>query len=96
VAFRVGGRIFALCILEREPFQFNLKCDPELAEILRHAYPRAVRSGYHMNKRHWVTVVPNGSLTPKQIRQMIDHSYDRVVGGLSVAARRALGRLRRH
>jgi predicted DNA-binding protein (MmcQ/YjbR family) len=60
---------------------FNVKCDPELAVDLREQYPE-VQPGYHMNKKMWNTVYMDGSLTYKQLHQMIDHSYDLVFKGL--------------
>lgn len=54
--------------------RFNVKCDPELAIELRERFTE-VQPGYHMNKTHWNTVYTNGSLTAKQLKEMIDHSY---------------------
>ena len=61
--------------------QFNAKCDPELAIELREKHPEVI-PGYHMNKKLWNTVMLNGSLTRKQLYEMIDHSYDQVFKGL--------------
>lgn len=77
LVFKVNGKAFCLMGLNREPLSFNVKCDPELALELREQYP-AVIPGYHMNKKHWNTVLMDGSLTAKQIKQFIDHSYDLV------------------
>jgi len=63
--------------LDRDPLSINLKCDPELAMELRERHP-AVIPGYHMNKKHWNTVSLDGSLTTKQIKEFIDHSYNLV------------------
>lgn len=60
---------------------FNVKCDPELAVELRERYPE-VQPGYHMNKTMWNTVLMNGTLTHKQLLDMIDHSYDLVFKSL--------------
>ena len=60
---------------------FNVKCDPELAIELRERYTE-VQPGYHMNKKLWNTVYLDGSLTKKQLYDMIDHSYDLVFKGL--------------
>lgn len=60
---------------------FNAKCDPELAVELRERYME-VQPGYHMNKKMWNTVQMNGSLTRKQLCDMIDHSYDLVYKSL--------------
>ena len=83
---KVGGRIFALVMTDKEPLRMNLKCDPAKAEILRACYP-AVLPGYHMNKRHWNTVVLDGSIPGEDLRSMIDESYELVVKGLPKARR---------
>ena len=62
----------------------NLKCDPEKAIELREKYPEEIYAGYHMSKKHWNTVVINGSqLTEKQIKHFINHSYELVVSKLT-------------
>lgn len=78
---KVGGKMFALLLLDGGPPWLNLKCLPEHAELLRELYP-AVRPGYHMNKRHWNTVVLDGSLPDADVQGMIDESYRLVVAGL--------------
>lgn len=92
LVFKVAGKMFALMSLdvtEDEQPSINLKCDPELAEILRGMYP-AVQPGYHMNKRHWNTVTVNGSIPEDEILEMIDNSYDLVVAGLKKSDRERL------
>jgi predicted DNA-binding protein (MmcQ/YjbR family) len=59
--FKVGGKMFALTALDTRPLTVSLKCEPSLAEALR-AEHSAVRAGYHLNKRHWVTVTLDDSL----------------------------------
>ena len=78
---KVGGKMFALVMTDEAPLRLNLKCQPEVAEVLRELYP-AVIPGYHMNKRHWNTVILDGSLPDDFIRDMIDESYRLVVAGL--------------
>ncbi|SEG55339.1 Predicted DNA-binding protein, MmcQ/YjbR family [Paenibacillus sp. UNC499MF] len=83
---RVGGKMFALLPSEgaaRGEGTVTLKCPPEEAELLRMQYPDAVKPGYHMNKRHWNTVLLDGSLDPQEIRDMVDVSYMLVRGSLS-------------
>jgi predicted DNA-binding protein (MmcQ/YjbR family) len=65
--FKVGGKLFAITALEREPLEVSAKCEPELAVQLRDTYP-AVRPGYHLNKRHWNTVTVDGSLPDRLVR----------------------------
>jgi predicted DNA-binding protein (MmcQ/YjbR family) len=84
--FKVGGKMFALSVLESHPLEVSVKCDPELAEGLRATYP-AVRPGYHLNKRHWITITLDGSLPHGTVRELIQDSYDLVVSGLSAKRR---------
>jgi predicted DNA-binding protein (MmcQ/YjbR family) len=88
--FKVAGKMFALSRLGAESLRVSLKCEPRLAEALRAAHP-AVIPGYHLNKRHWNTVLIDGSLPAQMIRNMIEDSYDLVVSSLSASRRRALG-----
>jgi predicted DNA-binding protein (MmcQ/YjbR family) len=88
--FKVSGKMFALSQLGAESLRVSLKCEPELAEALRGAHA-AVIPGYHLNKRHWNTVIINGSLPDDTVRDMIEDSYDLVVSKLPRARRRALG-----
>lgn len=88
--FKVAGKMFALSQLAADPLRASLKCEPDLAEGLRGAYP-AVLPGYHLNKRHWNTVIIDGSLPDDAVRDMIEDSYDLVVSKLPQARRRALG-----
>jgi predicted DNA-binding protein (MmcQ/YjbR family) len=81
LVFKVKGKIFILLSLDDNPVELNLKCDPELALDFRERF-ESVRPGYHMNKKHWNTVVLDGSIPTKEILNMIDHSYDLVVQGL--------------
>jgi predicted DNA-binding protein (MmcQ/YjbR family) len=87
--FKVGGKMFALSRLAATPLTVSLKCEPWLAEALRAAHS-AVLPGYHLNKRHWNTVLIDGSLPERMITDMIEDSYDLVVGNLPAAQRRAL------
>jgi len=89
VVFKVAGKMFALAALDEVPPAVNLKCDPDLALELRDRYEQ-VRPGYHMNKKHWNTVVLDGVIPPAEIRKMIDHSYDLVVQSLPKAKRQTL------
>ena len=82
--------MFALSELGADSLRVSLKCEPELAEALRSAHP-SVLPGYHLNKRHWNTVVIDGSLPEHAVRDMIVDSYDLVVTKLPSARRRTLG-----
>lgn len=76
VVYKVNGKMFALTNVD-EFDGINLKCDPEEAVMLREQYP-AVQPGYHMNKKHWITVVMDGSISDKLIRLWTDNSYNLV------------------
>ena len=85
LVIKVGGKIFILISLDNN-LSVNLKCDPDRAIDLREANP-AIIPGYHMNKKHWNTVVLDGSLSKNLILEMIDHSYDLVFQSLPVKLR---------
>ena len=87
LVFKVGGKMFALCSLDSVPFSANLKCDPEKAISLREQYEN-IQPGYHMSKKHWNTVVIDGSLSDDFICDLIDHSYDLVVKGMTKKQRK--------
>jgi predicted DNA-binding protein (MmcQ/YjbR family) len=82
--------MFALSQLAESPVRVSLKCEPPLAEQLRAAHP-AVLPGYHLNKRHWNTVIIDGSIPEQTIADMIEDSYDLIVSKLPLSRRRALG-----
>jgi len=84
--YKVGGKVFALF----GSHGMNLKCDPGLAETLREAYAGVV-PGYHMNKRHWNTIVLDGDVPEAVIADLVEDSYDLVVASLSKAVQRSLG-----
>src|SRR5690348_10785335 len=72
--FKVAGKMFALSRLAAPSLAVSVKCEPPLAEALREAHA-AVTPGYHLNKRHWNTVIIDGSLPDQMIRDMIEDSY---------------------
>ena len=75
---RICNRIFVLTSLESVPLRVSLKCDPDRAIELREQYPDKIIAGYHLNKKHWNTVLLEG-LPPALIKEMIQHSYDQVL-----------------
>jgi predicted DNA-binding protein (MmcQ/YjbR family) len=89
LVYKVAGKMFALAIPDDVPPRLNLKCDPDRALALRDEHP-AILPGYHMNKRHWNTVVLDGSLPPSLVRSLIDHSYSLVVAALPKSAQQIL------
>ena len=82
--FRVVGKMFALCDGGVE--SINLKADPDEIPLLREQFP-AVQPGYHMDKKHWNTVLLDDSLSEEQIESFIQDSYQLVVKGLKKADR---------
>ena len=86
LVFKVAGKMFALVSLDEVPATANFKCDPDLALELRDRYEQ-VRSGYHMNKKHWNTVEIESGIPETELRKMIDHSYDLIVQSLPRASR---------
>ena len=86
---KINGKMFATLAEEKGVARMNLKCDPEQAIMLRDIFD-AVQPGYHMNKRHWNTVVLDGSIPRGEIERMVDHSYGLVVSKLPKSERQAL------
>lgn len=82
LVFKVGGKIFLLLSLNSDPIQFNVKCDPEKAVELREEYS-SVLPGYHMSKKHWNTIIYDGTARDVLIKEWIDHSYELVFSGLT-------------
>lgn len=82
LVFKVMGKMFLLTGIESKPVEFNVKCDPEKANALREKYA-FIKPGYHMSKKHWNTVVCDGSAFPKLVKECIDDSYNLVVSGLT-------------
>jgi predicted DNA-binding protein (MmcQ/YjbR family) len=89
LVFKAAGKIFVLT--DVNTFEsINLKCDPELAIELRERYA-AVLPGYHMNKKHWNTVMMDGSISNKLVLEWTKHSYDLVAASLSKKVRGEFG-----
>lgn len=89
LVFKIGGKVFILAGLD-DGNRFNAKCDPELAVELREQHDE-VKPGYHMNKTHWNTVYMDGSLSVKQLHEMVDHSYNLVFNSLPKKIQEELG-----
>jgi len=83
--YKVMGKIFALLPVAGS-LTISLKCDPLFAQLLRDTYP-AVTPGWHLNKRHWNSVKIDGSIADDELLELIDHSYERVVKGMTRAQR---------
>jgi len=77
LVFKAAGKIY--CIISiAEPYECNLKCNPEKAIELREFY-HAVKPGYHMNKKHWNTVMFNKDLSDADLLDLVNHSYQEVI-----------------
>lgn len=73
------SKMFALIPEDKSPVNISLKCDPQLSEILREKY-ETVMPGYHLNKKHWNTIILSGQLPWEEVQSLILHSYNLVVG----------------
>lgn len=89
LVYKVAGKMFAVTVPEDFPSRINLKCDPERAIELRDEH-KGIKPGWHMNKRHWNTVMLDGTVPPKLIRELVEHSYALVVAALPKKAREEL------
>lgn len=75
--YKAGDKMFALISEKKDPVNLSLKCDPRLAETLREKYV-TVMPGYHLNKKHWNTILLTGELPWEEVQALIQHSYDLV------------------
>ncbi|MEK9196582.1 MAG: MmcQ/YjbR family DNA-binding protein [Patescibacteria group bacterium] len=75
--YKTGDKMFALIGESADPIRLSLKCDPKLAETLREKY-ESVMPGYHLNKKHWNTIILGGQLSDEEIKDLILHSYQLV------------------
>jgi predicted DNA-binding protein (MmcQ/YjbR family) len=73
------GKMFALITDGSKPLRVSLKCDPQLAEVLREKYESVV-PGYHLSKKHWNTVICTGQLTSDEVKDLALLSYRLVTG----------------
>ena len=89
LVFKTDKKIFLLASLSVAPLQFNVKCNPERAVELREQFS-CILPGYHMNKKHWNTVVIDGSIPQKLLKEMIDDSYELIVQSLPKKERERL------
>jgi predicted DNA-binding protein (MmcQ/YjbR family) len=75
--YKVGDKMFALISEKKMPINLSLKCDPQLSTVLREKY-ETVLPGYHLNKKHWNTLILSGQLPWDEVQALIRHSYDLV------------------
>jgi len=75
--YKVGDKMFALIAEKKTPINLSLKCDPQLSTVLREKY-ETVMPGYHLNKKHWNTLILSGQLPWDEVQALIRHSYELV------------------
>ena len=90
LVFKVAGKMFALSGLENRPAKVNLKCNPERSLELREQYSEIIE-GFHMSKKHWNTISIEGNIPSNFIVELINHSYDLVVKGMTKKVQKELG-----
>ena len=76
--YKASDKMFALIAEGKEPVNLSLKADPQLSQVLREKY-ESVMPGYHLNKKHWNTIVLTGQLSWPEVQDLIRHSYNLVV-----------------
>jgi predicted DNA-binding protein (MmcQ/YjbR family) len=86
---KIGGKMFALYSEDDDWMRMNLKCDPDRAVGLREQY-ESILPGYHMDKKHWNTLVLDGSLPAGLVKELIHHSYALVFASLPKSTRESL------
>lgn len=89
LVFKVGSKMFALTNINKPILQVNLKCEPFMSEDLRREFP-AITPGYHMNKRHWNTIIVDGSISDEKILFLVDLSFDLVYSKLRKSEKQEL------
>ena len=87
--YKIAGKMFALTFERGGQPCVNLKCDPFEAQQLRDVFD-TILPGYHMNKRHWITVILDGAVPDAELRRLIDYSYTLVIAQLPKAVRQGL------
>ena len=93
--YKVGGndkdskKMFAIIKEGSQPVNISLKCDPNLSKQLREQY-ESIMPGYHLNKKHWNTIIDSGQLGHQELLDLIDLSYRLVFDGLDAETKNAL------
>jgi predicted DNA-binding protein (MmcQ/YjbR family) len=82
--YKVHDKMFALIAEGSQPIRISLKCDPQLSTVLRERY-ETVTPGYHLNKKHWNTIICSGQLSDQEIKDLIVHSYHLVADSEKIA-----------
>lgn len=82
LVFKVKNKMFALVGTNQDTISMNLKCDPDEGAALRDLFP-AIRAGYHMNKKHWITIDFDGSIPEGELKRLMDNSFILVVNKMT-------------
>jgi predicted DNA-binding protein (MmcQ/YjbR family) len=90
LVIKVAGKMFAIVLEKADPLTISLKCEPEIAILLRETHD-AVAPGYHLNKKHWNTVTLDGTVSDALVREWTDDSYDLVFESLPRRVREEIG-----
>lgn len=75
LVYKINGKMFLLISLDQIPPRINVKTDPDKSEELRETYPNNILPGFHMNKKHWNTLVLNTRLSATLVKDLIRESY---------------------
>jgi predicted DNA-binding protein (MmcQ/YjbR family) len=94
MVIKVGRKMFVLINNVNHPPKMTLKCDPDKATQLRSKY-KAIKPGYHMNKKNWNTIDIDGSVPDEKMFEMIDESYELVIQTLSKSKRQKIDNMRK-
>jgi predicted DNA-binding protein (MmcQ/YjbR family) len=89
LVFKVSSKMFALTNINKPVLEINLKCEPFMSEDLRRDFP-AITPGYHMNKKHWNTIILDGSIPDEKILFLVDLSFELVYSGLKKSEKQTL------
>lgn len=90
LAFEIGGKQFCLLALDGEGDFYNLKVDPDYSIELQEHYT-SISPGYHMNKKHWISVQFRGDVPDSLQLSLIEHAYYQTAKGLTKKLRQELG-----
>lgn len=88
LVFKVGGKMFALTNVDKD-FVFTVKCDPEESIALREQHP-SIAPAWHMNKKYWIQVAPDGHIGDQTMKSLIDRSYELVRDSLPKKLRESI------
>ena len=91
IRYQIGGKMFAAVCLDdkNEPYYITLKLEPAEGDFLRQQYEDII-PGYYMNKTHWNSIKPDGEVPDDLLKDLLDKSYQLVLGGFSKKKQREI------